>query len=149
VNELTIAARLEKLRLVGAFTWDGLRRELGVSKTLLHYVKTGQKPVSAKMERKVRELETRLGLRSAIIPTETTPVRQLTKEEKLNLLINAQAASPPLSEKITTLLLRDDVFLRVALKILREHRPRFIEDGMCAQDLDLAELVLSNVAKKK
>ena len=60
---MKLPQRLEKIRAEGAFDWKGLASELGVSITLLHYLRQGERPISAKTERKVRELEQRLGLR--------------------------------------------------------------------------------------
>lgn len=65
---VNVVSRLENIRAAESLSWDELRKELGVSKTLLHFVRTGERAVSPKFERKLRALELRCGLRAHETP---------------------------------------------------------------------------------
>lgn len=52
--------RLENLRYGMRINSRELAQELGISRTMMHYIKTGQKPPSLKLVRRVTELERKL-----------------------------------------------------------------------------------------
>ncbi len=58
-----IFRRIEELRLKKGVTWDQIADELGVSKVMLHYIKTGQRKPSNKVLYRLEEAEIRAGLR--------------------------------------------------------------------------------------
>jgi transcriptional regulator with XRE-family HTH domain len=56
-------SRVENLRLSLGWTWDQVAKALGVSKVMLHYVKTGKRNLSDKVIFRLEEAETMAGLR--------------------------------------------------------------------------------------
>jgi transcriptional regulator with XRE-family HTH domain len=60
-----IFARIQRLRLQNGWSWDQVSKELGVSKVMLHYVKTGQRSLSDKIIFRLEKVEVFAGLREA------------------------------------------------------------------------------------
>jgi transcriptional regulator with XRE-family HTH domain len=58
-----IFPRIQRLRLKQGWTWERVSQELGVSKVMLHYVKTGKRALSGKVLYRLEEAEIRVGLR--------------------------------------------------------------------------------------
>jgi transcriptional regulator with XRE-family HTH domain len=57
--------RLQRLRDARGATWQELAKELGLSYTMIHYVKKGTRSLGIKARRRLREAEMQAGLRSA------------------------------------------------------------------------------------
>jgi transcriptional regulator with XRE-family HTH domain len=58
-----IFPRIQRLRLKQGWTWERVSQELGVSKVMLHYVKTGKRALSGKVLYRLEEAEIRAGLK--------------------------------------------------------------------------------------
>ena len=59
--------RLNDLRRALGFSWKQLAERLGVSYVTLYYVKSGRKPLSVKLDHRIRQAEETAGLVSAPI----------------------------------------------------------------------------------
>ena len=55
-------ARLEKLKLHQGWTWEDVGREVGLSKTLIHFIKSGKYKVTAKSWHLLEKAEAAAGL---------------------------------------------------------------------------------------
>jgi transcriptional regulator with XRE-family HTH domain len=62
-RNLPFVSRLEKLRLIKGWTWDQVGEKLGLSRTMLHFIRTGKNPVSKKTEFKLLQAEVTAELR--------------------------------------------------------------------------------------
>jgi hypothetical protein len=63
--------RLEKLRSTLLLTWTELQERLGVSESMLYFMRTGDRHPSPKMLRRIMELESGAGIRSPPVPHPT------------------------------------------------------------------------------
>ena len=54
---VTPSDRLDKLRRAMGLSWQELAGRLGVSRVMLHYVRTGQKPLGVKLAFRIRQVE--------------------------------------------------------------------------------------------
>lgn len=61
---VVVLDRLEKLRAAGLFTRAQLAKELELSRSMFSAIQAGTRGISVKTERKLREMERRLGLRA-------------------------------------------------------------------------------------
>jgi transcriptional regulator with XRE-family HTH domain len=68
-RNLPFVERIEQLRKVRDWSWDQLAEHLGVSRTTLHYLRTGRHDVSGKLLRSLERAEQEAG----IVPAETRP----------------------------------------------------------------------------
>jgi transcriptional regulator with XRE-family HTH domain len=59
---VTPSERLDKLRRAKGLSWQELAEELGVSRVMLHYVRSGQKPLGVKLEFRIRQAEESAGI---------------------------------------------------------------------------------------
>ena len=64
--------RLQQLREARGVTWQELAKELGLSYTMIFYVKKGTRSLGIKARRRLREAETKAGLRSTEPATKIT-----------------------------------------------------------------------------
>ena len=75
--------RLEKLRSTLLLTWTELQERLGVSESMLYFMRTGDRHPSPKMLRRIVELETEAGLTqpvpSPMMVRETPGVYSVTR----------------------------------------------------------------------
>lgn len=99
---MNIADRLDRLRIRKGFTWEELGHNLDLSRTMLHYVRTGRRSLSAKTMVRLREAEETAG----IIP----PVTQIllpgvnTRDAIMNAIAQALAELPNASPAMRNLL---------------------------------------------
>src|ERR1051325_2490614 len=61
---INLTERLDNLRHALRLTWKELAAHLGVSYVMLHYVRAGKKPISAKLEHRIRQAEEEVATRS-------------------------------------------------------------------------------------
>jgi hypothetical protein len=54
---INITERLDNLRHALRLTWKELAAHLGVSYVVLHYIRVGKRPISAKLEHRIRQAE--------------------------------------------------------------------------------------------
>jgi len=54
---INITERLDNLRHALRLTWKELATHLGVSYVVLHYIRVGKRPISAKLEHRIRQAE--------------------------------------------------------------------------------------------
>jgi transcriptional regulator with XRE-family HTH domain len=54
--------RLDKLRLTLMLTWNELQERLGVSESMLYFMRTGERQPSPKLMRRIMELEREAGI---------------------------------------------------------------------------------------
>jgi hypothetical protein len=66
-HKVTIAARLDNLRRTLGMNWSELAISLGISRVMLHYLRTGEKPLGVKLNYRIRLAEEKTGL---LNPTE-------------------------------------------------------------------------------
>jgi transcriptional regulator with XRE-family HTH domain len=66
--------RLDKLRLKLMLTWNELQERLGVSESMLYFMRTGARHPSPKMLRRIMELETEAGL--SVFPSRPLLVKE-------------------------------------------------------------------------
>lgn len=59
---VNITLRLDRLRQALVLEWGELAARLGINRTMLHYLRKGQRAPSQKLERRIQELEHELGL---------------------------------------------------------------------------------------
>lgn len=54
---LTFVSRVEKLKLANGWTWQEVARRLGISRTMIHFIKTGKHQVTQKNWRRLEAAE--------------------------------------------------------------------------------------------
>src|SRR5712675_2003450 len=64
--------RLQRVREAKGVTWQELAKDLSLSYQTIYYVKKGQRSLGIKARRRLREVETGAGLRSAQTPNKTS-----------------------------------------------------------------------------
>ena len=72
---MNTAERLENIRKKLSFDWTTLCRELGIKRTMLHYLRTGAQSPSMRLEKKISALEGKARLRSYPAPSPSVLVR--------------------------------------------------------------------------
>ena|ERR1041384_39210 len=77
VWNVDVEARLEKLRQSRGLAWKELAKFLGVTYTMLYFVRSGKRQLGIKSLHRLRQAEIEAGLRPAAQPT-----RPLTEEDK-------------------------------------------------------------------
>ncbi len=59
---VNLLQRLENLRRALGLTWAALADQMEISRIMLHYLKTGKKPLSVKLDYRLRQLENKAGV---------------------------------------------------------------------------------------
>lgn len=72
---MNTAERLEKLRGALALDWTKLCQELGIKRTMLHYLRTGEQPLSMRLEKVIGALEGKARLRAYTAPGRSVLIR--------------------------------------------------------------------------
>ena len=72
VRSVNVIKRLDNLRRALGLNWTELASHLDVSRIMLHYVRTGKKPVSVKLGHRIEQAEVRAGIRQPL----TSSLRQ-------------------------------------------------------------------------
>jgi transcriptional regulator with XRE-family HTH domain len=92
---VTVEKRLDRLRNAKGLTWDELGTLLGLSRTMLHYLRTGKREMGIHARRRLSEAEKEAGIRDreeellTTIAAEGALARQIAKpgEEGMEIQI--------------------------------------------------------------
>lgn len=63
-QNLTFFSRLEKLKLAKGWSWEELAEQIGISRTMIHFIKSGKHKVTAKTWHRLEEAEKAAGTNS-------------------------------------------------------------------------------------
>ncbi len=103
--------RLDRLRVQKGFTWDELATYLDLSRTMLHYVRKGERDLSAKAALRMRDAEKNAGLIAVDLSQSLAVVREAgaayaairSLEERAKVLMDqcfAFAAAKPATRRL-------------------------------------------------
>jgi transcriptional regulator with XRE-family HTH domain len=63
-QNLTFFLRLEKLKLAKGWSWEEVAEQIGISRTMIHFIKSGKHKVTAKTWHRLEEAEKAAGTKS-------------------------------------------------------------------------------------